>query len=77
MDSNHYYPTSIAMLAQCLQQGYQVPPAVMQKTIDSVIEMVSQYSNLTLTFLNALQAIQKNVSGQAIQKNVLSGYGNL
>jgi hypothetical protein len=68
MDSNHYYPTSIAMLAQCLQQGYQVPPAVMQKTIDSVIEMVSQYSNLTLTFLNALQAIQKNV---------LSGYGNL
>jgi hypothetical protein len=68
MDSSHYYPTSIAMLAQCIQYGYAVPPAVMQKTIDSVIEMVSQYSNLTMTFLSALQAIQKNV---------LSSYGNL
>jgi hypothetical protein len=67
-DSNHYYPTSIAMLSQCLQIGYKVSPQVMQKTIDSVIEMVSQYSNLTNTFLNSLIKIQTNV---------LSGYGNL
>ena len=67
-DSNHYYPTSIAMLSQCLQIGYKVSPQVMQKTIDSVIEMVSQYSNLTKTFLFSLTQIQKNV---------LSGYGNL
>jgi len=68
MDSNHYYPTSILMLKQCLQIGYQVPALVMQKTIDSVIEMVSQYSNLTKTFLKSLTDIQSTV---------LSGYHNL
>ena len=70
MDSNHYYPTSILMLQQCLQKqgGYQVSPQVMQKTIDSVIEMVSQYSNLTKTFLSSLVAIQTKA---------LSGYANL
>jgi hypothetical protein len=68
MDSNHYYPTSILMLKQCLQIGYQVPAQVMQKTIDSVIEMVSQYSNLTKTFLKSLTDIQSTV---------LSGYHNL
>ncbi len=61
MDSNHYYPTSILMLKQCLQIGYQVPALVMQKTIDSVIEMVSQYSNLTKTFLKSLTDIQSTV----------------
>ncbi len=68
MDSNHYYPTSLSMLSQCLQYGYQVSPSVMQKTIDSVIEMVSQYSNFTNTFLASLVAIQKNA---------VSGYHNL
>ena len=68
MDSNHYYPTSILMLKQCLQIGHQVPAHVMQKTTDSVIEMVSQYSNLTKTFLSSLVAIQTKA---------LSGYANL
>jgi len=67
MDSNHYYPTTLTMLSQCLT-SYVVPTAVMSKTIDSVIEMVSQYSNLTKGFLGSLQAIQKNV---------LTSYANL
>jgi hypothetical protein len=60
MDSTHFYPTTLTMLGQCLT-SYVVPQAVMSKTIDSVIEMVSQYSNLTKSFLSSLQAIQKNI----------------
>ena len=70
MDSNHYYPTSIAMLAQCLEKGYTVSQMVMQKTIDSVIEMVSQYSNLTVPFLGSLSTIQTNVKGTKTYQNL-------
>ncbi len=70
MDSNHYYPTSLSMLSQCLQSGYQVSQPVMQKTIDSVIEMVSQYSNLTKTFFDALTKIQIDVLKTTVYANL-------
>jgi hypothetical protein len=58
------------MLAQCLEKGYTVSQMVMQKTIDSVIEMVSQYSNLTAPFLSSLSTIQTNVKGTKIYQNL-------
>jgi hypothetical protein len=58
------------MLAQCLEKGYTVSQMVMQKTIDSVIEMVSQYSNLTVPFLGSLSTIQTNVKGTKIYQNL-------
>jgi hypothetical protein len=71
MDSSHYYPTSLAMLSQCLN-AYLNPPQykdVLRKTIDSVIEMVSQYSNLTNTFLLSLRKIQSEVD-QGVYQNM-------
>jgi hypothetical protein len=70
MDSNHYYPTSLSMLSQCLRFGYQVSQPVMQKTIDSVIEMVSQYSNLTKTFYDALTKIRNDVLKTTVYANL-------
>ena len=42
----------------------------MQKTIDSVIEMVSQYSNLTKTFYDALTKIQIDVLKTTVYANL-------